>query len=161
MTNPNEGFLVFHASSTFPAAFGDPTIIVTARGSSTNRYIGEHFTLFRDSEPKMQPGILKVNGADVPQDFLVVDLKFILGEAFQFAMNGYREILRKAYPQTIELNLFRPPLEFVPIDRAHLAHLWMRNEFHVQLSAVEQSTQCNELRSFLGEVKHLPVITIS
>jgi hypothetical protein len=161
MTNPTEGFLVFHASSTFPSAFGDPTIIVTACSSATNRHRGEFFTLYRDSEEKMQTGTLNLNGADVPPEVLTVDLKFTLDEAFQLALNRYLESLRQAYPQVTELNLFRPPFEIVPIEKAHLARLWMRNKFHSQLAAIEQGTNCNELRSFLGEVKYLPVITSS
>ena len=126
-----------------------------------NRFNGEYFTLYHDNEQKLQPGTLKLNGADVAEDFLKVDLKFIFDEALQFALSGYREILCKSYPQADELNLFKPPFEIIPVEKAHLARLWMRNKFHTQLLAVEQGTQCNELRSFLGEVKHLPVITIS
>ena len=161
MTDPTESFLVFHASSTFPNAFGDPTIVVTARSSATNRLRGEYFTLYFDGGEKMQTGTLNVNGADVPPEVLTVDLKFGLDEAFQFALNSYRDIVRQAYPQATELNLFRPPFEIVPIEKAHLARLWMRNKFHAQLAAIEQNTNCSDLRSFLGEVKYLPVITSS
>jgi hypothetical protein len=161
MTSPTESFLVFHASSTFPNAFGNPTIVVTASSSATNRFRGEYFTVHLDGEEKMRTGTLNVNGADIPPEVLTVDLKFVLDEAFQFALNGYREIVCQAYPQATELNLFRPPFEIVPIEKAHLARLWMRNKFHSQLAAIEQNTSCNELRSFLGEVKHLPVIDSS
>jgi len=161
MPNPTDSFLVFHASSTFPGTFGDPTIVVTASTSANNRHRGEYFTLYLDGEEKMQAGTLNVNGAEVPPEVLAVDHKFTLDETFQFALNGYREIVCQAYPQAIELNLFRPPFEIVPVEKAHLARLWMRNKFHSQLAAIEQRTNCNELRSFLGELKYLPVITLS
>ena len=159
MTASNESFLVFRAASTFPTAFGDPTIVVTAQVTNGNRYYGEYFTLYRDTEPKMEQGKLKLNGTEIPDDILKVDLQFILNEAFQFALTGYRAILCQMYPQAAELNLFRPPFEIVPTEKTHLAQLWMRNAFHAEMSAVERATQCGELRSFLGEVKHFPVIT--
>lgn len=161
MTNAAEGFLVFRASSTFPNAFGDPTIVVAASLSATSRLSGEYFTLYSNGEEKMHAGTLDVNGADVPPDFLAVDLKFVLDEVFQFSLNSYREIVCRAYPQATELNLFMPPFEVVPVEKEHLARLWMRNKFHSQLVVIEESTSCNELRSFLGEVKCLPVITSS
>lgn len=159
MTASNEGFLVFCAASTFPTAFGDPTIVVTAQGTDVNRYFGEYFTLYRGTEPRMEQGILKLNGSEIPDNVLKVDLQFMLNEAFQFALTGYRSILSQKYPQVVELNLFRPPFEIIPTKKAHLAQLWMRNEFHTQLLAVQQATRCSELRSFIEEVKRLPVIT--
>lgn len=154
----NERFLVFRAGPAAPAFFIDTTIVVTARKSQTHFYVGEYFTLFRNSEAGMDTGVLKLNGAEIHEDILKLDLTFILDEAFQFALASYRKVLIKSYPQADELNLFGVPFEFVPAEKAYLARLWMRNEFHLPLQVMLQRTQCIELQTLLNEVRTLPVI---
>lgn len=156
--NTNESFLVFHASSTSPSFLIDTTIVVTARMSQTHFYVGEYFTLFRNNEPGMDTGVLKLNGSEIHEDVLKLDLKFILDEAFQFALAGFRTVLKHSHPPVNELSLSKIAFDFVPVENIYLARLWMRNEFHLPLQVMLQRTQCNALQAMLNEVRALPVI---
>jgi len=155
----DDSFLVFRTASVSPSLRVDATIVVTARISHTHFYVGEHFTLFRnDNEPGMDTGVLKLNGSEIQEDVLKIDLNFILDEAFQFALSGYRKLLVSSYPQADVLGLSSDLFDFVPVEKIYLARLWMRNEFHLPLQVMLQRTQCKGLQTLLNEIRTLPVI---
>jgi hypothetical protein len=157
----NDTYSVHCAGNLMPSFFGDPTIIVAGISLKMSQ-IGECFTLYRkDGKPQLLRGKVTVDTAKVPPDVVSPwELKHTMEEAYGLALNQYRDYLEHTYPQAKDLDLFRAPYHLVAVDKGHIARLWMRNLHHEHIETIHNSTACDSLKSFLGEVRHFPVIKV-
>ena len=134
---------------------GTVTAIMT-KGKSGQRHIfGEYFVLISGAKPVLLSQRTSVDTKNFPPD--LIKGNFIKDEIEQQVQGAVSRYFYDQFEDT-QNNFYLQKIELLNGDKRDLMHLWVRGEFQKEIKSINQNTNCNELKSYLGMIVELPVI---
>lgn len=158
MTNSSAKYVVYMLRLLPPGIFGEAYAICTGTESSPGQYRAEHFILMQRPSEALHIGTpIVFDSSKFPAELGAIDIDFAITEANRQAEIDLQLLLEKRATE-----LQRPDLAYLPFDLqprpGSLLSCWMRGRFNEQLNAINRSTKCPSLQSYLGLLQQNSVV---
>lgn len=154
-------FNVYTTSSCSSPLFGEMVVIVAAWLRDEFSYRGESFVLVDRTPATLYHAKLSFNSASVPEGIIPDKLDFMLEAALRAAKSDVGRLLKARFDMTSDWHIYDKPIEYEPVDRNHLAQLWIMGRWNEELKQLYSTSECEELVEWLRVVKQCQPISVS
>lgn len=149
MTNKSSKYVVYMLRRLPQGIFGETYAIATGTEIAPGEYRAEHFILTQRPSEALHVGNSAIFGGNIPPELGVIDIDFVIAEAYRQAEIDLLLLLEKR-----AMELERPDLAYLPFEleprSGALMSCWMRGRFTTQITALKDSTKCSTLAFYLG-----------
>jgi len=153
MNDQNQCKYVVYRLGALPAGlFGETYAISAAIAELANTYRCECYVVSQRSEPHLFSESFSISPGDTPEEFLKVDIDFVLQEGKQQAEMHLADRLLDIAEKKQRPNLYGLNIELVELSYTPLLGCWMRGVFHEEIRSIAKATECNQLRFYLDAV---------
>jgi hypothetical protein len=139
--------------------FGETYVVAVGIYAKEKKYKGEYFVITQRPKPTLFSGGFEFSADDFPQDFLTVDLDFLVQESRQQAEIRLIDRLEQLSEELKKPDLLALQVRLVENNMRPFVGCWLRGSFHEQIRQIAKTTECQSLSIYLSAVSAMASIT--